>query len=340
VVFGAGQYAQGASEGRRLMAHELTHVVQQSHANTNMPCIQRNPDVSIDECKERGPANREDHPLIYNCQEARNFGRSEQERCKRPAVGYAQQKLNKFLQMYDNWIAKKDEEKIACIGDQNLIKTIRQSLKSPQLKPDCWFSNETYKVTKMFQICSGLKGDGKIGENTWPVLESLNGTGPPPSKVPPRKKVPPIPYEKIAIVSTAFSHVTSSAWAYAANRPPYPPNTNKCNLFVHEVLMQAGVPIPMQRRYSLSKFKYVYHPTLAGQWADPTFKIPGWNVVPNGVFGDVAAIAFDYSNATGHVAIVSESGSLTIAANATTVVETDWGFSAGQTPTFRRRGGP
>jgi hypothetical protein len=30
VVFGAGQYAQGTSQGRRLMAHELTHVVQQS----------------------------------------------------------------------------------------------------------------------------------------------------------------------------------------------------------------------------------------------------------------------------------------------------------------------
>jgi len=30
VVFGAGQYALGASEGRRLMAHELTHVVQQT----------------------------------------------------------------------------------------------------------------------------------------------------------------------------------------------------------------------------------------------------------------------------------------------------------------------
>ncbi len=29
VVFGAGQYAQGTDEGRRLMAHELTHVVQQ-----------------------------------------------------------------------------------------------------------------------------------------------------------------------------------------------------------------------------------------------------------------------------------------------------------------------
>ena len=35
VVFGAGQYALGASEGRRLMAHELTHVVQQSGKNRN-----------------------------------------------------------------------------------------------------------------------------------------------------------------------------------------------------------------------------------------------------------------------------------------------------------------
>ena len=30
VVFGTGQDKPGTSEGRRLMAHELTHVVQQS----------------------------------------------------------------------------------------------------------------------------------------------------------------------------------------------------------------------------------------------------------------------------------------------------------------------
>ncbi len=30
VVFGTGQYTPGTGEGRRLMAHELTHVVQQS----------------------------------------------------------------------------------------------------------------------------------------------------------------------------------------------------------------------------------------------------------------------------------------------------------------------
>ncbi len=31
VVFGAGRYSPGASDGQRLLAHELTHVVQQSH---------------------------------------------------------------------------------------------------------------------------------------------------------------------------------------------------------------------------------------------------------------------------------------------------------------------
>jgi len=40
VVFGAGQYAPGTSEGRRLMAHELTHVVQQNGGRT---VIQRKP---------------------------------------------------------------------------------------------------------------------------------------------------------------------------------------------------------------------------------------------------------------------------------------------------------
>ncbi len=35
IVFGAGQYAPGTTEGRRLLAHELTHVVQQEKANGN-----------------------------------------------------------------------------------------------------------------------------------------------------------------------------------------------------------------------------------------------------------------------------------------------------------------
>ena len=39
VVFGAGRYAPGRPEGRRLLAHELTHVVQQSrHASNKIRC--------------------------------------------------------------------------------------------------------------------------------------------------------------------------------------------------------------------------------------------------------------------------------------------------------------
>jgi hypothetical protein len=37
VVFAAGRYAPGTTEGRRLLAHELTHVVQQSHQPARSP---------------------------------------------------------------------------------------------------------------------------------------------------------------------------------------------------------------------------------------------------------------------------------------------------------------
>jgi hypothetical protein len=36
IVFGAGRFAPGTREGRRLLAHELTHVVQQSGAEVNV----------------------------------------------------------------------------------------------------------------------------------------------------------------------------------------------------------------------------------------------------------------------------------------------------------------
>lgn len=40
IVFGAGWFAEGTHEGRRLIAHELTHVVQQSNM-TSLPRLQR-----------------------------------------------------------------------------------------------------------------------------------------------------------------------------------------------------------------------------------------------------------------------------------------------------------
>jgi len=40
VVFGAGQYAPGTGDGRRLLAHEMTHVVQQTASHTFHPSVQ------------------------------------------------------------------------------------------------------------------------------------------------------------------------------------------------------------------------------------------------------------------------------------------------------------
>lgn len=42
IVFGAGQFSPGTEDGRRLLAHELTHVVQQS-GGTVQPSVQRQP---------------------------------------------------------------------------------------------------------------------------------------------------------------------------------------------------------------------------------------------------------------------------------------------------------
>lgn len=48
VVFGTGQYAPGMSEGRRLLAHELTHVVQQQNSGEKIRhVLQRTPGDAV-----------------------------------------------------------------------------------------------------------------------------------------------------------------------------------------------------------------------------------------------------------------------------------------------------
>lgn len=144
-----------------------------------------------------------------------------------------------------------------------------------------------------------------------------------------------------ATVREARKHVGSKAWAHDADRPPYPPGEYKCNLFVYETLNKSGKPVPMKERWSLRNMKKVKHPPLAGQWADPSVEIPGWEVVTNPQPGDIVAIESNPLpvGASGHVGIVSGPKS-SISATGEQVVENDWGFRPGQTPTFRRYVGP
>jgi hypothetical protein len=103
------------------------------------------------------------------------------------------------------------------------------------------------------------------------------------------------------IVDRANAQIGSTEWDRGVAKGNFPEGTNKCNLFVHEMLTDAGASpgTPNGLRHP--------SPPSAGQWADPSYAIPGWRVLgpdepPQP--GDVVAQQRDYRNATGHVVIV------------------------------------
>lgn len=138
------------------------------------------------------------------------------------------------------------------------------------------------------------------------------------------------------IVRIARSKVGSHDWLYDAKKDNFAEKTHKCNKFVYDVLLEAGMKPPeMSKWHGLG----TRAPT-AGEWATASTVIPGWTVVTAAQPGDVVAEAENYSDATGHVGIVVGAKSTVSAAalppKPGTVVENDWGFRSGQKPTFRR----
>jgi hypothetical protein len=70
IVFGAGEYQPSSSEGRRLLAHELTHVVQQTSGATRASAanvIQRVPTISILDENFVGPAAAGERRAAKSC---------------------------------------------------------------------------------------------------------------------------------------------------------------------------------------------------------------------------------------------------------------------------------
>ncbi len=133
------------------------------------------------------------------------------------------------------------------------------------------------------------------------------------------------------MVNDALKKVGSDNWAYGKKRGKFEKNTNKCNLFVEEMLLDNGYTVPR-----MNGILNNYGP-VAGQWGNPLVDIPGYSVVTSPQPGDIVAEAHNYSNATGHVGIVSGSGTSVSQSSLTnTVVNNDWGFRPANTPVFRR----
>ena len=130
------------------------------------------------------------------------------------------------------------------------------------------------------------------------------------------------------IVNTAKKLKNSKDYGYFKKKDNFKEKTNKCNKFIYDVLKKAGLNPQLPNGNLLGRIigEKGSSPATAGQWADKNYYIKGWEVVSNPQAGDVVAISADFSDATGHVAImISETES--IGAGEDEVHITDFGFS-------------
>ena len=127
------------------------------------------------------------------------------------------------------------------------------------------------------------------------------------------------------IVKNARSNNGSTNWAYEDRNGRYGPGTNKCNVFVDDMLDASGIYTPDPN--GMSSSLRLGSPVTAGQWADPNYNIPGWKVVGSPQAGDVVAIRANFSDASGHVAIMV-SPTQSIGAGHNEVHVTDFGSSS------------
>jgi len=108
--------------------------------------------------------------------------------------------------------------------------------------------------------------------------------------------------ERIARLAREKVDVGSNNWDY--NNFPH---GNKCNLFVHDILNEAGANAPTS--WTHNPFKW--YAIKASLWADPNYHIPNWRVLGKTEMpqpGDVIAEQIKYKDASGHVGIVVKFG--------------------------------
>ncbi|MXS72119.1 RHS repeat-associated core domain-containing protein [Flavobacteriaceae bacterium W22] len=126
------------------------------------------------------------------------------------------------------------------------------------------------------------------------------------------------------IIKNAMKHYDSKDWAYDVKRGRFSAGTNKCNLFVDEVLEETGIYTPNDN--GILGLVGFGTPVTAGQWADPNFIVPGWEIVTSPQAGDIVAISANFSDATGHVGIMI-SNKESIYAEHSRIKMSDFGYS-------------
>lgn len=153
---------------------------------------------------------------------------------------------------------------------------------------------------------------------------------------------------RLAIAEKALAQVGSTAWIPSVAKDDFPAGSNKCNLFVHDVLKDVEADPPLANGNRISRWFGHGRPTfplLAGQWGDRAVDVPGWSIV-TGVPepGDVVAIKDNSGGATGHTGIhigQVDGRRWTVSAGTLSVVPSEWPFrptdlDRGLVPVYRR----
>ena len=106
------------------------------------------------------------------------------------------------------------------------------------------------------------------------------------------------------IVDRASAQIGSGDWHFDVAKGNFGRGKDKCNLFVYDMLTDAGASPGLPNGYAWWK----PYPPTAENWADPSLAIPGWRVLSLGETpqpGDVVGQRIQWPNgATGHVMIV------------------------------------
>ncbi|TSB21670.1 RHS repeat-associated core domain-containing protein, partial [Psychrobacter sp. YGAH215] len=104
--------------------------------------------------------------------------------------------------------------------------------------------------------------------------------------------------KSIKAFKIAVGYIGSTEYAYAVENGDFSAGSNKCNLFIYDVLTEAGYSAPVRKRFGITR-----GPATAGALAQDD--IPNTRLVSlsNAKIGDVMSWAVDYADATGHTTI-------------------------------------
>jgi hypothetical protein len=158
MVFGVGRYALETSDGKNLIAQELTHVIQQTRTN-----IQGRPQTLLLQCK----------------------------------IGDGHDLANPRFKGEPRLEAAFDNETVIAVGSfGEAVGRVQEALldldfELPKFGVDCEFGSETQRAVRAFQIKNGALADGAVGPETMTLLDELAPSEPRrPATVCPTRRIP------------------------------------------------------------------------------------------------------------------------------------------------------